>query len=88
MSQYGHCHRGGQEGIDTNHHEMLELSAIMNSKYSDEYIPLPGIDMQTQANKIKEVSEDPSMDNVVYWEDESGGHGWCDRETGIVVQWG
>lgn len=88
MSEYGYCHRGGQEGIITNHHEMLELAAIMNSKFSDEYIPLPGIDMQTQAKKIKEVEEDATYDNVVYWETDTGSHGWCNRDTGTVVQWG
>ncbi len=88
MSEYGHCHRGGQEGICTNHHEMLELAEVVGSKFSDEYIPVPGIDMQTQAKLIKETEQDDTYDNVVYWESDTGEHGWCKKATGKVVQWG
>ena len=88
MSEYGYCPRGDQDGIITNHYEMLELAEIAGSKCSDEYIPLPGVDMQTQVKKIKEVETDPTYDNVVYWESDTGERGWCDKYTGIVVQWG
>ena len=88
MSTYGHCHRGGQEGIVTTYSEMLELAAIMETEYVDEYIPLPGIDLQAQVKKIEEHVEDTGYDNSIYWETETGAHGWCNRDTGKVVQWG
>lgn len=88
MSEYGHCHRGGQVGICCTIEEQSELAEMLNTKYRDEYIPLPGMDRTTQINIIKEHSEDDTYDNVVYWEDEKGGHGWCNKYTGKVIQWG
>jgi hypothetical protein len=75
MMEYGYCHRGGCDGYITTHHEMLELAEAIDSKFSDEYIPVPGMDIQTQAKRIKEIEEDDTYDDVVYWESDDRGHG-------------
>ncbi len=67
---------------------MLELAKVLDNPYSDAYIPIPGMGNEIQKTLIAEKGDKNTYDDVVYWESDTGEHGWCNKETGQVVQWG
>jgi hypothetical protein len=73
------------EGIKTTREEMLHLSNAINSNYLDEVIPLPNV---TQTEQIEALSDCDHDYDSVYWETETGSHGWCCQTCGKVTQWG
>ena len=92
MSRIAFCKRGGQEGILTTTLQQRKLSDAVKSEYIDRYIPLPGmtVSQQTKLINSKVCPEDAhnKMENVDYWENQEGSHGWACTKCGEVVQWG
>ena len=93
MATISYRPRGGQEGIECSVFEQNELATVIKTTYIDKYIPLPNMSIEEQAELIlrlqnEEGDKDGDFDNAIYWENEEGSHGWCDMESGKVVQWG
>jgi hypothetical protein len=78
--------RGGQDGIAVTREEMIDFSNEINSEAMDEFIPLPRMTVQQQKIAIG-ICTDHDKDTV-YYETETGSHGWCCSTCGKVVQWG
>ena len=86
MSRIDYCRRGGQEGIVVTTSELNKFANFMKSNALDEFIPLPDTLGKIQREAIKNCT---SHSNAQYWENnKTGGHGWCCRNCGTVVQWG
>jgi len=93
LSHIGHCRRGGQEGICFTEGQLKKFSDYIGEKeYVDLYIPLPGITMAEQKKRIDAeksgIAPAFKMQNAQYWESNTGSHGWCNRYSGKVEQWG
>ena len=90
MAQIGYCRRGGTEGITFTYDEALELSNAIGSKWIDEYVPIPRIDIDTQVQeRINDIEHQETCgDDVDYYEREDGSHGWACSYCGKVHQWG
>ncbi len=90
-TQIGFCRRGGQDGIVPTPAEQRRINNYFQSKFSDQYMPLPGRSpeeqrVQNEACKAEGLHE--NMSTGTYWEDKTGAHGWCCRKCGEVLQWG
>lgn len=90
MKTYGYYPRGGNDGIQVTTEELSEYARISCSKYIDETIPLPDKDPIEQVMVTKECihPEDEYPIDTIYWESETGNHGWCCSKCGTVIQWG
>ena len=91
MSEYGLCQRGGLSGVKVTTKELQKFAKAMGLKYLDCVIPLPGgakfsVAECPNRDQKKEVHE--GIDELVYWETETGSHGWCCAKCGEVTQWG
>lgn len=89
MSKIGYCPRGEMQGIVTTEAEQIELKNVLEEHYIDHFIPLP--DVTPEQQKVKRCTCDKdhdSMEDAIYWENETGAHGWCCSECGEVLQWG
>lgn len=75
-----------EHGIVCSTNDMLDLSNDLELNAIDEYIPLPNLDTYEQQERISDC-EDHSVE-VTFWENENGGHGYCCKNCGKVVQWG
>ena len=80
MPKIGYCTRGGMNGLKVTRKEMNDLADELNLNVIDLFIPVP------------ERSETPCKNhddnNTIYWESETGSHGWCCPICGEVLQWG
>ena len=85
MSELSFRPVGGLNGIEITQQELIEFSEKMNRSYIDEIIPLPNI----ATNKQKQTAQncDHQTDGI-YWESNTGSHGWCCSACGTVIQWG
>ena len=92
MSEIGYCPRGGQSGIVVTQLGLRMLAWQLNSEYIDRTIPLPGVSIKEQKEKIEACNcletEDYDSVDLAYWETDKGSHGWCCRDCGQVHQWG
>ena len=83
MSEIDYCPTGGMNGILVTKDELIEFSDLNDSKYLDEFIPLP--DKEYPYNE----EEHDCSENASYWEiDGEHSHGWCCTICGKVIQWG
>lgn len=87
-SFYGETPKGGTYGINCKESDQVFLAMAVGSKSIDNYIPLPGVPTSEQVKRIKETGNLTDSENPTYWESEDGSHGWCDKHTGQVFQWG
>lgn len=74
MSRVGFCKRGGQEGV------ILTNKEFTNSNM----IPLP--DGNISRNQC--TQDHTSFESAIYWETETGAHGWACNKCGEIIQWG
>ena len=92
MSKIGYCPRGGQDGIVVGQPELVEFSNAINARALDEYIPIPGVDVEEQKSRMGKDGDDCiacNCDPMWYWENgHTGSHGWCCCNCGKVHQWG
>lgn len=87
-THFGYCKRGGMDGIVVTTSQLHQFATFMGAKFGDEFIPIPDSDNAIQRSRVgKHLTHDINS-NVVYWEDNTGSHGWCCAECGRVVQWG
>ena len=87
-SELTFCPKGGQGGILCKSKYQKLLAQAIEAKFMDLYIPIPSMTIEDQATLIKYTAVTDSFDNAEYWENERGEHGWCDKATGKVIQWG
>lgn len=81
MAHFGDCPRGGMPGLLVTTDEMRALARELGQRFIDVIIPVP--------NRAEPCQEHPAdFDDLTYWEDENGGHGWCCSTCGEVIQWG
>lgn len=89
MSKYGHCKKGGMEGICVTSQELQNASRFFEQKWADAVIPLPGISPGDQKARLNHCIRDHAgMSGAQYWETSSGSHGWCCPFCGKTLQWG
>lgn len=92
MSEYGYCKRGGMEGICTTAHQIIQLTTIIQTRgkvnKNYEFVPLVGVTRKEQTERIENADFTNSFDNAEYFETKTGQHGWCNKVTGHIVQWG
>jgi hypothetical protein len=67
---------------------LVKFSKQIQSQFLDEVIPLR--DKQPLPKDCPNCHGDQNVgfENTVYWETDSGSHGWCCQTCGMVVQWG
>lgn len=85
MSEYRYCKIGGMDGIRVSDEELSSLADAMNTKYIDQYIPLPHLTTEQQKAMLNVCN---NHDDDQYWERDNGKHGWCCGKCGTVTQWG
>ncbi len=86
---YGHCKRGGMTGICVTDADLTILAKALKAKYLNAYIPIPGVSTEDQIKRIKDSKDEDTYENTEYWENVmNGSHGWCNKYTGEVIQWG
>ena len=88
MSKIGYCKRGGLEGILVTTKELEAFAKKHGHKYIDWVIPIPGAGNQPHPDNCPHTADHDNMDNITYWETETGAHGWCCQSCGLVIQWG
>lgn len=89
MAKINFCKQGGQNGILLQDTELTELANYIDSRYLDEYIPLPNTILKEQKLLISECKEiHTNASSIQYWETNTGSHGWCCAKCGKVIQWG
>jgi hypothetical protein len=90
MSEMTATPDGHARGIRVQDSELMALSDAMLTNILDGYIPLPGVEMKEQLLTIAACTNCLSNDfeDAVYWERESGAHGWACRNCGRVIQYG
>jgi hypothetical protein len=88
MSKLSFRPRGGCEGIEFTRTEQLKLCYALASEFADEFVPLPNVTIEEQVARYKDGTNDDDDSNCIYWETETGSHGWCNPYNGRVVQWG
>lgn len=88
MSKLGYCEQGGQGGIKVTTRELAAFARKKGRKAIDEIIPLPKDFNQGKKCDIDHEDIDAMMEHQVYWETETGSHGWCCDSCGEVTQWG
>lgn len=92
MSEMKHCKRGGIEGIFVTDIELLQFSDhTPHPTIMDAYIPLPGVPVEEQVKRMATCTDHETTfatGAIEYWERDSGGHGWCCENCGMVLQWG
>ena len=91
MSRIGLCNRGGLDGIKVETSELKRFAKEHGLKFIDLVIPLPGdgqmpLDKCPHRNRATEDHE--GVEHTMYWETETGSHGWCCSVCGEVTQWG
>ena len=92
MSEIKYCPRGGMDGVFVTRKELVEFAKKMGKKCIDEIIPLPK-DFNQIAKKDcpyrkDEHGNEDVTNHSLYWETDTGGHGWCCEMCGTVFQWG
>lgn len=85
MSKISYRPRGGEEGIEVTTEELIKFSNVLGLEFRDQVMPIPSVSIEEQRIRLKHC---PSHDNEIYWETETGSHGWCCEHCGEVVQWG
>ena len=88
MSKIGFCECGQMDGYKVTTKELAAFARKHGRKSIDEVIPLPGEKNQAHPDKCGNREHHDDMENAVYWETETGSHGWCCQECGLVLQWG
>lgn len=87
--QKKYCPVGDMQGFFVTTFQLNEFAEATKSKYLDAVIPLEGMEPEDQMKLVKECSCNESYpDDVVYWETDSGSHGWCHEKCGNVLQYG
>jgi hypothetical protein len=81
-----YCPRGGQEGIFVTRSKLQRFARRLKLDAIDVIIPLP-LHEQIHPDDCTAHSDD-SFDSAIYWETETGSHGWCCSVCGNVIQWG
>lgn len=85
-----YCPNGGMPGMYVTEAKLVKFADRLKRKHIDEVIPLDG-DEQPIGKDCPTCNGDPNkveMDNSIYWETETGSHGWCCATCGEVFQWG
>ena len=82
MATIAWCPRGGQQGLMVTTEELRKLSKELKSDFIDEFVPVPN-----RQPTCGNIDEDHSK-NRIYWETETGKHGWACDKCGAVMQWG
>jgi hypothetical protein len=85
MSKISYRPRGGEEGIEVTTDEQIEFVNQMELEFIDQVIPLPTLSVDEQRERLKTCTDHA---DEIYWETETGSHGWCCEFCGEVVQWG
>lgn len=85
MSKLSFRPAGGMTGIEVTKDELLLTARRLGNKYIDEVIPVPRINITQQKERLKDCKHDGED---IYWETETGSHGWCCENCGTVIQWG
>ena len=85
MSKFSFRPRGGMNGIEVSKFELGVFANFIGRKHIDEVIPLPNMEMNKQAELIKNCKVHSES---FYYETETGSHGWCCSKCGTVTQGG
>lgn len=80
-----YCSRGGQTGLFVTNDQLAKFSKLIGNKYVDLIMPVSNIISENCSNC---KNKDDILENILYWETDSGSHGWCCAECGKVFQWG
>ncbi len=84
------CPVGEMTGIFVTIAKLERYAKLIGSRYIDAVIPLDGNKqpLPKYCPDCHGKSENMDMDNVAYWETETGSHGFCCATCGKVFQWG
>ena len=88
MSKMGYCPIGGENGVLATRKELSAFAKRHGRKHIDEVIPLVTEPDQPLPSGCPNRNRHDDFGNAVYWETETGSHGWCCRDCGLVLQWG
>ena len=95
MSKIDYRPKGGMDGLSVTRDELEAFAKLNGFEYIDQYIPLedytPERARQESILKSKSgcpINHEDNFDDIFYWEDEKGSHGWCCSVCGKVIQWG
>lgn len=78
--------RGGTYGIEVTEQQQTDFAMKTGAQFIDNFIPLPE---KSNAEQVQTINNICTHDNdLIYWENELGAHGWCCEDCGKVLQWG
>jgi hypothetical protein len=77
------CPRGGQEGFYVSMHQIRTFAKIINKPVIT-VVPVSGLMVAVDDCTV----DHDKMEEAVYWETDTGSHGWCCDKCGMVIQWG
>ena len=82
-----YCPKGGQEGIYVTQSKLSKFAKRLGNHANDLVIPLP-VHEQIHPDDCTAHTGDNCFDAAIYWETDTGSHGWCCSICGNVIQWG